>query len=335
MKGVRAYYFDGKSSQRLEVSLTVEGDGKARITGEGINLLIPLAEINRAPAIGSQRASLYLPDGAKCEILDEIDVGTMLRKPRSFTGFVHRLESKWRYIVPGLLAAASIIWALIAFGVPALSRYVAFSLPADTTSMISDHTLKALDGSMLQPTQLSPQRIAELQREFDDVMGPHVYPVLFRASEAFGPNAFVLPSGEIIFTDALVKLAHDDRELIAVLAHEIGHIEQRHTLRQLLQNSMTALFLSLMLGDVTSASSLAVTMPVFLVQMKYSREFETEADDYALTYLRRHAIDPDYLLVILNRMATIHKEAAGAPDFLSSHPATAKRIAHLRRLEQE
>jgi len=93
---------------------------------------------------------------------------------------------------------------------------------------------------------------------------------------------------------------------------------------------MTALFLSLMMGDITSASSFAATLPVFLVQMKYSRAFETEADDYAVTFLRRHGISPEYLVAALNRIAKVHKEGADSPDFLASHPATAKRIAHLR-----
>ena len=334
MNGVRAYYFDGKSTRRLEVNLAVLDDGELLIAGEGLSLKFPLAQIHGTTDIGSLRPAVYLPDGAKCEILDEVDVRELLRKPRSLAGFVHRLENKRRYIVPGLLVAVLAIWALIAFGIPALSRYAAFSLPPDATRLISDHTLESLDGSVLHPTKLSERRVAALRREFSDVMGRRVYPVQFRSGEAFGPNAFVLPSGVIIFTDALVKLADDDRELIAVLAHEIGHIEQRHTLRQLLQNSMTALFLSLMMGDITSASSLAVTMPVVLVQMKYSRQFETEADDYALAFLKQHGISPTYLLAILNRMATVHKEAADSTDFLSSHPATAKRIAHLRGLDK-
>jgi Zn-dependent protease with chaperone function len=68
-----------------------------------------------------------------------------------------------------------------------------------------------------------------------------------------------------------------------VLAHEAGHVIGRHGLRQVLQNSMTTLFVLYATGD---ASSLGVALPVVLVQAGYSREFEAEADRFALDLLR-------------------------------------------------
>ena len=71
-----------------------------------------------------------------------------------------------------------------------------------------------------------------------------------RRSEVVGANAFALPDGTIVVTDALVHLAENDEELLAVLAHEIGHVVHHHALRSVMQNSAVALLLAFALGVV-------------------------------------------------------------------------------------
>ncbi len=61
--------------------------------------------------------------------------------------------------------------------------------------------------------------------------------VEFRASPIIGANAFALPGGIVIVTDQLMQLAEHDDEILAVLAHEIGHVKHRHVLRGLPQDS--------------------------------------------------------------------------------------------------
>jgi predicted Zn-dependent protease len=88
------------------------------------------------------------------------------------------------------------------------------------------------------------------------------------------------------------------------------------------------LVLALTLGDVGSSSSLVATLSIFMVQMKYSREFEIEADDYAATFLPARGIPTTALAQIPTRLAADHHEDRNARDFLSGHPNTSKRIAH-------
>ena len=142
-----------------------------------------------------------------------------------------------------------------------------------------------------------------------------------------GANAFALPSGVIVFTDALIELAQDDREIIAVLAHESGHLEQRHALRTVLQNSVALVALALITGDVSSATAFGGALPAFLLQNRFSREFEREADAHAVAVLRRAGIDPALLATMLERLT----KSTGEPDpkllhYLSTHPSTPERI---------
>jgi predicted Zn-dependent protease len=144
-------------------------------------------------------------------------------------------------------------------------------------------------------------------------------------SKGIGPNALALPSGIVVVTDSLVELAHSDAELIAVLAHEIGHLRQRHTLRRMLQGSATALLIVAITGDVGSIMSLAAALPTVLLNSSYSRDFEREADDFALDYLQRRSISPQALGDILLRMEKSSGGGSDIPDYLSSHPSTRER----------
>ena len=129
-------------------------------------------------------------------------------------------------------------------------------------------------------------------------------------------------------TDPLAKLARNDDQISAVLAHEIGHVRHRHGLRISLQAAGLAALAAALFGDATSITSLATTLPAALLQSGYSREFETEADDYAFQRLREVGLSPKAFADIMLLLEKSRQKATGGGtrDYLSTHPATAKRI---------
>jgi len=139
--------------------------------------------------------------------------------------------------------------------------------------------------------------------------------------------------------DELVELTKDDNEIIAVLAHERGHVERRHAMRMVLQSSVVGLVLAWYVGDV---SGLLATAPAIIMQAKYSRDMEREADVYAEQTLQINGLSPCLLASILDKLEAAHlaamkekdkeeQPAAGAGkrneamDYLASHPATRER----------
>ena len=80
-----------------------------------------------------------------------------------------------------------------------------------------------------------------------------------------------------------------------MLAHEVGHLYNRHSLRIVLQNSAVAVIIAAVTGDLTSITALSATVPTVLMQAKYSRDFEREADAFAFSYLKSVDIDPNVL----------------------------------------
>jgi predicted Zn-dependent protease len=136
-------------------------------------------------------------------------------------------------------------------------------------------------------------------------------------SPVIGANAFALPSGIIVLTVS-GEAGAGGRRGPAVLAQS-GHVRHRHIMRRLLEGSAVALLVAGVTGDVAAATSLAAAAPTLVLQSKFSRDNEREADAYALGLLRRAGIGPQHFGAILARMEAQAPRGPMLP-FLSTHP---------------
>ena len=336
MTPVDGRYYDGKSTRQHKVSLDADAPGRLRIAGDGIDFTCALADVRASSRLGNTRRHLTFADGSQFETedndaIDAIFAGT---KGGAFGRLLHRWESTLGYVALALVLTVAAIWAGVTYGIPAAAKQVAFRLPEATNQLLGKEALESLDKVLLEPTRLPPQRQGELRKLFADMTtglpGADQYRIELRASKVIGPNALALPSGIVVVTDALVELAKDDNELTAVLAHELGHLKQRHALRSVLQNSGTVVLLIAVTGDVSAVVSITATLPTLLVQSKYSRDFEREADDFAFDYLQQRNIPAESLTALLVRMEKKPDASGGAMSYLSSHPATRERAERAR-----
>lgn len=246
-------------------------------------------------------------------------------------------ESQWGDGLPRWLVVFPIVLLLgliagYVYGIPLLAGAVAARMPAAVTEMLGTQTLAALDREVFAPSAVPADRQQAITAAFRRLRVPGGssagHRLEFRSSEAIGANAMALPSGVIVVTDGLVTLAQDDFELLGVLAHEAGHVEGRHGLRGILQNSFLGLVVASIVGDV---SSIAAAAPAALLEASYSRDLEREADAFAIAVLRANGIPLRHFADILRRL----EAASGAPGtasalrYLSTHPATEDRIQQL------
>lgn len=236
------------------------------------------------------------------------------------------------------------------YALPAVASTVAMRLPASIVRTLSDTTLRSLDAQALSPSTLSPERRREIDARFAQLAPATAgvrYRLVYRNGGVLGANALALPSGDIVITDALVMLAETNDEIMGVLAHEIAHVEARHGLRLVVQGSALTVMVGLVVGDVTSLLAIA---PTVLLQSKYSRDFERDADTRAVELLRARGIPPSRLADILERIeawddagrpaigpgrdaeapAPVERPAVGVMDYVSTHPATPERLDYLR-----
>jgi len=213
--------------------------------------------------------------------------------------------------------------------VPEVARRAAFAMPVSADRALAQNALELLDGRLFAPSRLEAERQSALKTRFADMVrdidSRYRFRLELRSSKAAGPNAFALPDGTVVVTDALVDLAQADEELLAVLAHEIGHVVHRHALRGVLQNSAVALLVAFAMGDVLSVTSLAAALPTLMVEAKFSRDFEREADQYALEFLRARRVPLHHGAAILKRLAAREAELPTGLEYLSSHPGIEER----------
>jgi len=338
-------WYDGAGSGRTDVRVAWSDDGQLAVRRRadgGVICRIRPGELRISPRLANTTRYLQLADGPTIETLDNDAVDRLQQQqhPSRSRGLVHRLESHWRFVLLTLLLVGGLCGATLRYGVPAAADAVAAALPADLLDSTSQQTLELLDRRWLEPSALSAARQQALRQHFDALL--HARPelrirVLFRASAAIGANAFALPSGQIIFTDAMINLAHDDDELLAVLAHEVGHVVHRHALRRMVQSSLYLFGLALITGDTSGTAELVLGLPVLMAELAYSRAYETEADQYALAYLRATGIPPHRFADLMRRLEASRRGAASDATsadldqsrwkgYLSTHPPTAERL---------
>ena len=332
-------YFDGQSSRAYAVTIYSDGQ-QIRITGnaDGMPLIFPLEKCRLTPPLGDTRRSVLLPNGGRCDTHDLRAISGLER----FKGgnrvlrLVNFFESRWRLVAGCLVGLVTCIWLFTAHGIPFAAKKVAYSLPAETMESVSERTLQALDNGFFKPSQLSSIDAGRLQGIFDQLVSEKgsdfTYQLMLRHSPRAGANAFALPSGIIVVTDELVAMAENDRELIAILVHEIAHVENRHSLRMLFQNTGVFMLISVLVGDVASITSIAATLPTILVESGYSRQFEREADLVAGMYMVRRGWGTQPLQDILRRLTENQPGFAG-PAAMSTHPDTRQRLRYLEDLE--
>lgn len=240
-------------------------------------------------------------------------------------------EGSFRGVIVAGLIAVLIVFAAYRYGVPFVAGIVATQVPAGLTERVSDAALGVLDTQVFAPSEIPTARQQRIESAFRRLELPDGVPrdryrIQFRKSEQLGANAVALPSGTIVVTDGLVARAADDREILGVLAHEAGHVDRRHGLRQVLQNSLVGFLIAWFIGDL---STIAAAVPATLIQANYSRELEREADAFAVDVLRTNGISVRHFGDILRRLEQESGSTSDALQYLSSHPATSERLKRL------
>lgn len=343
-----AHYFDGHGARLHPARLSVH-DGLLRILAPGIERQVPLAALGLAEPFANAPLVLRLPDGARCEVPVDAARQALLDALGYRKSQVVRWQERWPAALVALVLLIALLAAAYFKGIPLLTERVAGALPPAVEARLGRVALAGLEAhGLLEPSRLSDQRIAEVQALLAPVLPAHPrvpMRLLVRNAPRLGANAFALPDGSIVVTDGMVRLLQTDdnrldddgkAELTAVIAHEVGHIEHRHTARVMAASSLSAALSAALFGDF---SAVAAGLPAVLSQMQYSRAMELDADAYAVATLRARGMDAAPLADALSALEASQPNEERTPrwmkdtmGYLSTHPATAERIARLRGL---
>lgn len=313
--------------RKLLVLVDNEGEGSPI----GPATAAELSDVSISDRVGRIPRRITFPDGSLFETADNDAVDAFLALHRANSnGWIHGLEK----FHPRLLAFAVAVFVLAGliyrFAVPALVEVAVWITPPIAVEMMGSGTMSSLDQAVFKPSQLPQAEQAKIRAGFEAVAahgqrGVTGYTLNFRGGGFIGPNALALPDGTLVITDELVELAEGDTEmLVGVLAHEIGHVDREHSLRQIYRAAGTAALIMLIAGDIGSAGEDILTNGAALLSLSYSRSAESEADRISVELMAKAGRDP---AAVGRFFELIEKKLGDGGDtsILSTHPATPER----------
>ncbi len=325
-------YYDGKIPIARPASL-VFNDNEVTMTSVVLTLNYDLRKLHVSPRVGSTDRFITFPDGGQYQCADQPLLDQLPQEVKS-EGIVAWFEDRISVTVASI---AIIICALLFgyfYGIPLVAESIIKRIPIETEASLGNRVLTWFDNSQwFNESHIDPDRQGSIMNKFHKLhenlsMSPHIK-LEFRNSELIGPNAFALPGGTIVITDQMIETAKSEAEVLAILAHELGHAERRHSMRQVVQGSFVALASTTITADAASLSAAVTGLPVILVQTKYSRDFEREADEFAFDLLKRNHISTKAFARIMERLDK-DNESIEKLSFVSTHPVTSDRIKRAR-----
>ena len=349
--GIAGRFHDGLMAHVHAVGLEYEQLG-------GVGTLVIRAqdqsELGRWPAadlfsVHGRKDELRLgangqPTGARVVVRGREDVARVLatlpvlhEKQRQQTGREIRLA------VTATVALAAVIVAYL-YGVPVLaSRIVGLVPPAwerslgETVARQMEASLGDESGGGMQICDTNPDSLANRAiarfgaAALEGSESPFALDIKVVKSDI--PNAFALPGGQVFFFSALLEQAETQDEFTGVLAHEVGHVAHRHGMEQLISTAGTGALIGFILGDMTGIS-VAAGLGATIVDARFSRDAERQADTFAAQVAERMDFNPAGLADLINRVGA-DDEFARALALLSTHPLTDDRKAALEILSRQ
>ena len=169
-----------------------------------------------------------------------------------------------------------------------------------------------------------PQLEADLEQVFKplrEVIANEEVELKIHLIEDSVVNAYALPGGHIVLNTGLLLKAKNWAEVQGVLAHEIGHVTERHHLRNIIGVFSVTTLAWYLVGDISVLSSIVANTAMELEDLKYSRDFEREADEKAWEFLTKARINPKGLVSFFDQISSTdeHKHQH-LEELWSTHP---------------
>ncbi len=322
---VDAVYFDGESARdnsitlrRVGSDLEFLGEGTA-LTTWSIKGLHPID----APTPGQPfRITHDDKPGARLIIKDQAFIDELIAANAHLKG-----GYSWRHLghVLGWTAAGLVGLAAIGYiCMTVLPHQIAKILPNEWRNRMGEQVVSALVGTAKRCETAEGQVAVSAMIAALAESGTDLPPISVEVYDMDLVNAFAAPGGRIVLTRGLIQEASSPDEVTGVLAHELGHVYHRHSEAQLVRVSGLQIVVSAITGAtgtdiVTTAAGLAAIL-------RYTREAESEADQFARDVMTSASIDPMGLKRFFEK---IMKMEGHAPQKSETNPSALDRLGNV------
>lgn len=242
----------------------------------------------------------------------------------------------------GVWAASDLATESLNLNLPSMGAVAGTELSPAEEQALGEEMMRQIraDSSYLNDAE-TLEYLNRLGYKLVSVSNTHTYNFFFYPLVDRSLNAFAIPGGFIAVHTGLIIAAQNESELAGVIAHEVGHVSQRHIARMIdAQKGNAAITLGSFLlallaaraGSGQAATALAVGSQAALIQsqLSYSRGAEREADRVGLSSLVKAGFDPKGMENFFMRLQQNNRYyEAAAPAYLLTHPLTVERISDM------
>lgn len=324
---VPARYFDGKTAAGHTVEAIFSADG-VTIRGAGADIVWPARRLRVATRDEREIRLSNTREGEARLVIAARDAGVIEAVlPELLSGAPER--RRMTALVIALIAGAAIVAAGVFFGAPAVSGPLAERTPKDLEIQMGENVAGQIN-LFMKPCG-GEDEVARLSAAIAAMAetGEVGFPIRFQIVDSPIPNAFALPGGQVMTTRGLIEATAEDPEaFFAVMAHELGHVRARDSLKAIYRNAGAGVVLDIVTGG-SGAAQQAVIIAGQLNQLRHTRKQEAAADEAAYEILLASNLDPAALArafdLILGALPddSVDEEM---PAWASSHPNTRERI---------
>lgn len=220
-----------------------------------------------------------------------------------------------------------LLWAFFVYGLPLVAAKMAALVPVGIEKQLGRISVESMAPSNRRC------RVPAVEQLIERLAAAAPSPYEFHVWVIDDPmvNAFAAPGGSIVVFRGMVEKTRRQEELAAVLAHEMIHVMERHSLRGLMRGLSLWALITLVTG---APGDLLPQLAGTLGALAYQREDELAADAGGVHLLNAAGIDPSSMRAMLERLREVHGELPAIAQWFSSHPLTEDRIERARRLAE-
>ena len=338
-KKIDGDFFNPGSSKAETASILINNNAVSVFKGdECLYHLLKVQSVQDNKSIFLENGSLFVTK----EELNAIDLKSLIPK----TELILKNLDKFR-----LKSVIIILLTIIVLVIGYRFLFISFSstlvylFPHNWEKKIGESTYKTLSKTLLEKSELPEKRITEIKDKSQKIFKhSKLYKnpeIKFNKSNILGPNALALPGGPIIITDDLVELLKDDDLILSVIAHEIAHIKERHSLQQIVEIAGLSSIAWMIFGLDESILEEIVFIGINIWGLKKSRDLEKDADIIALKLLEKTSISKTSFILAIEKLtdhyciATKIEKSVCMNEvksgWLSTHPSGAERLKYLRK----
>ena len=260
--------------------------------------------------------------------------------------FVQKLEDIFRYrerswlsktlnknvmgIVKVFTVFLGLLFAAYIWLVPFLAGRLANRVPASYEESLGNGIYNTLKPGF----SIDEKKTEYINNFFSELNIPTKYNIRITVVNENSANAFAIPGGNIVVYDKIIAGMNNYEDLAALLSHEFTHVENKHTTRSLFRQLGSAVFLSVILGDLGSIANVLIRHAGNLKSLNYSRRLEKEADLNGLQILSERKIDCNGFVRLFELLKKETDKISSPPiEWISSHPNLDKRIEYIKQNE--